>query len=181
MVLDVYSRKTVGNEVHVAESADLAALLMRKASLAEVLAAQGYPAFGQRQCNERGDDAGHIGETWDHAVVQQAVRGQRQSVRGAAVSHLHELPALTVRDRHSGTAMGAAVRAVVNHQHNHSGLKFVTPAQRHAGHADAVLRRREQVYEAARQRCPERWSGATRNCQLKKEVWLNLNELTKNY
>ena len=60
-----------------------------------------------------------------------------------------------------------------NHQHKHSGLKFVTSAQRHAGQADAILRRREHVYEAAKQRCPERWSGATRNWQLKDEVWLD--------
>ena len=37
-VLDVYSRKIVGHEVHVAESAELASLLLRKASLAEGLA-----------------------------------------------------------------------------------------------------------------------------------------------
>ena len=60
-----------------------------------------------------------------------------------------------------------------NHRHKHSGLKFVTPAQRDDGKADAILRHREQVYEAARQRCPERWSGATRNWKLKDEVWLN--------
>jgi hypothetical protein len=60
-----------------------------------------------------------------------------------------------------------------NHQHKHSGLKFVTPAQRHAGLAEAILLNREQVYEAAKQRCPERWSGATRNWKLKDEVWLN--------
>jgi putative transposase len=60
-----------------------------------------------------------------------------------------------------------------NQQHKHSGLKFVTPAQRHGGQADATLRRREQVYEAARLRRPERWSGATRDWKLKDEVWLN--------
>ena len=38
MVLDVYSRKIVGHEVHVAESAELASVLLRKASLAEGLA-----------------------------------------------------------------------------------------------------------------------------------------------
>jgi len=38
MVLDVFSRKIVGHEVHVAESAELASLLMRRASLAEGLA-----------------------------------------------------------------------------------------------------------------------------------------------
>jgi len=59
-----------------------------------------------------------------------------------------------------------------NHQHKHSGLKFVTPAQRHGGLAGAILRHREQVYEAAKQRRPERWAGATRNWKLKDEVWL---------
>jgi putative transposase len=37
MVLDVYSRKIVGHEVHVTESAELPPLLLRKASLAEGL------------------------------------------------------------------------------------------------------------------------------------------------
>lgn len=60
-----------------------------------------------------------------------------------------------------------------NHQHKHSGLKFVTPAQRHCGLAGAILERREQVYEAAKKRCPERWAGATRNWKLQDEVWLN--------
>jgi putative transposase len=38
MVLDIYSRKIVGHEGHVAESAELASLLLRTASLAEGLA-----------------------------------------------------------------------------------------------------------------------------------------------
>ncbi|MBC7452912.1 MAG: hypothetical protein H7335_04260 [Massilia sp.] len=36
MVLDVYSRKIVGHEVHLSESAEQGALLMRKASLPPV-------------------------------------------------------------------------------------------------------------------------------------------------
>jgi len=66
-----------------------------------------------------------------------------------------------------------AVRRHPVRQYQHIGLKFVTPAQRHDGQADAILRHREQVYEAAKRRCPERWSGATRNWKLKDEVWLN--------
>jgi transposase InsO family protein len=38
MVLDIFSRKIVGHEVHVAESSELASRLMRRASLAEGLA-----------------------------------------------------------------------------------------------------------------------------------------------
>ena len=60
-----------------------------------------------------------------------------------------------------------------NHEHKHSALKFVTPAQRHSGQADAVLRHREQVYAAAKQRHPERWAGQTRDWELQDQVWLN--------
>ena len=60
-----------------------------------------------------------------------------------------------------------------NHQHKHSGLKFVTPAQRHDGRDGAILSHRKQVYEAAKQRHPERWTGTTRDWELNDEVWLN--------
>jgi len=60
-----------------------------------------------------------------------------------------------------------------NHEHKHSGLKFVTPAQRHNGVAAAVLAQREAVYAEARERNPRRWSRSTRNWELKDEVWLN--------
>ena len=61
--------------------------------------------------------------------------------------------------------------------HKHSGLKFVTPAQRHAGQSDRILRQREQVYAAAKKLHPERWSGQTRNWKLRNEVWLNPERL----
>ncbi len=61
--------------------------------------------------------------------------------------------------------------------HQHSGLKFVTPAQRHAGQSARILRQREQVYAAAKSRHPERWTGPTRNWELKDEVWLNPERL----
>jgi putative transposase len=60
-----------------------------------------------------------------------------------------------------------------DHQHKHSELKFVTPAQRHEGRDAAILRHREQVHEAAKQRRLERWSGPARDRTLKDEVWLN--------
>ncbi len=57
--------------------------------------------------------------------------------------------------------------------HKHSGLKFVTPAQRHNGVANAVLAQREIVYALAKASNPRRWSCSTRNSELKNEVWLN--------
>lgn len=58
-----------------------------------------------------------------------------------------------------------------NHEHKHSGLKFVTPVQRHGGLAPTVLAHREAIY--AKARTPARWSGPTRNWSLADEVWLN--------
>jgi putative transposase len=58
-----------------------------------------------------------------------------------------------------------AVRFVhwYNHEHRHSGIRYVTPAQRHAGQDRRVLTARHALYQDARERNPRRWSGSTRN------------------
>ena len=60
-----------------------------------------------------------------------------------------------------------------NHEHQHSGLRFVTPQQRHTGQENGILSQRHQVYQAAKAKHPERWSGPTRNWNPVGEVWLN--------
>ena len=60
-----------------------------------------------------------------------------------------------------------------NHEHRHSAINFVTPGERHAGLDTALLSQRVEVYEAAKARHPERWSGATRNWQPIRIVYLN--------
>ena len=60
-----------------------------------------------------------------------------------------------------------------NHDHCHSGIRFVTPQQRHSGQDRLILAQRQAVYEQARARHPERWSGPIRNWEPMTEVWLN--------
>jgi len=60
-----------------------------------------------------------------------------------------------------------------NTVHRHSGVRLVTPQQRHDRQDQAILAQRQGVYEQARARHPERWSGALRNWQPISEVWLN--------
>jgi hypothetical protein len=50
-----------------------------------------------------------------------------------------------------------------NHEHLHSGIRFTTPASRHAGTDSAILHNRDRVYHAAQHTHPSRWSGTTRN------------------
>lgn len=49
-----------------------------------------------------------------------------------------------------------------NHQHRHSRIRFVTPAQRHRGEDQAILTKRHAVYAAAKTKRPEGKPGKTR-------------------
>ncbi len=60
-----------------------------------------------------------------------------------------------------------------NEEHRHSGISFVTPAQRHAGLHEELLGHRAAVYEKAKARTPSRWTGRTRNWDPKPTVRLN--------
>ena len=50
-----------------------------------------------------------------------------------------------------------------NEEHRHSGIRHVTPGQRHRGEERAILADRERLYAEAKARHPARWSGETRN------------------
>ncbi|UNC92808.1 integrase core domain-containing protein [Candidatus Contubernalis alkalaceticus] len=60
-----------------------------------------------------------------------------------------------------------------NTEHRHSGLKFLTPNQRHTGIGKEILLKRQKLYEQAKLVHPERWSKGTRDGTLPDEVWLN--------
>lgn len=60
-----------------------------------------------------------------------------------------------------------------NCEHLHSGIKFVTPDDRHQGRDQEILKRRKKVYEQAKKRNPNRWSKGTRNWNRIEKVGLN--------
>jgi hypothetical protein len=60
-----------------------------------------------------------------------------------------------------------------NHEHRHSGIRYVTPAQRHATEDQSILAARHALYQQARQTKPRRWSGPTRN-------WIPIGAVTPN-
>ena len=60
-----------------------------------------------------------------------------------------------------------------NFEHRHSGIRYVTPAQRHSGEDRAILAARHLTYLNARDRHPRRWSGDTRD-------WSHIGVVTLN-
>ncbi len=60
-----------------------------------------------------------------------------------------------------------------NFEHKHSGVKYVTPAERHQGNDMKILAARKAVYQLAREQHPERWGKHLRNWDYISEVYLN--------
>jgi putative transposase len=50
-----------------------------------------------------------------------------------------------------------------NDEHRHSGIKFVTPSDRHQGLDNAILLNRVAVCNKAKAQNPNRWSGEIKN------------------
>ncbi|HIB1590417.1 TPA: integrase core domain-containing protein [Salmonella enterica subsp. enterica serovar Muenchen] len=60
-----------------------------------------------------------------------------------------------------------------NVEHKHSGIKYVTPYERHRGLNVKILASRKSVYSLSHQQHPERWSKQLRNWDYIPEVYLN--------
>ncbi|MTC61496.1 transposase [Providencia rustigianii] len=65
-----------------------------------------------------------------------------------------------------------------NNEHKHSGIKYVTPQQRHCGEDNEILHQRMQVYRHAQLAHPSRWSRQTRDWSYIDEVYLDPEKST---
>jgi putative transposase len=179
LILDLYSRKIVGFEVHDTDSADHAAHLARRTALAE-----GIHAMPARPVLH-GDNGATLKATT--VLAMQHWLGIKPSYSRPRVSDdnaFAEALFRTVKYRPEFPSKGFAdldaarqwtVRFVqwYNHEHRHSGIRYVTPAQRHVGQDRPLLEARHAVYQDARDRNPRRWSRQTRNWTPVAAVTLN--------
>lgn len=183
MILDIYSRKIVGHEVHETESADQASLLIRRASLVEGLAGRPLVLHADNGGAMKGSTMLATLEALGIAPSFSRPRVSNDNPYAEALFRTGKYrPEYPVKPFTSLTEARAWVLRFVrwyNEDHQHSGIRFVTPQQRHSGEALPILERRKQLYRAARQRHPARWSRDIRNWNLPTEVWLNPERASK--
>ncbi len=74
-----------------------------------------------------------------------------------------EFPERGVADLEAAQGWAARFVRWYNHDHAHSGVLHVSPAQRHAGEDAAILAACHALYQEAKAQHPRRWSGSTRN------------------
>jgi putative transposase len=177
LVLDVYSRKIVGWEVHEQETTELASLLMRNACLAEGITESGLVLHADNGSAMKGSTM--LATLQRLGIIPSFSRPSVSNDNPYSESLFGTMkyrPGYPSQPFDSLTAARTWVYGFVhwyNHEHRHSSIRFVTPHERHQGLDKQILAQRKRVYEQARQQHPERWAGDTRNWSPIEEVWLN--------
>lgn len=177
MIIDVWSRKVVGWAVHEVESASLAATLFEETCVGMQLDARGIVLHA--------DNGGPMkGSTMVATLERLGVLASFSRPHVSDDNPYSEALFRTLKYRPNYPTKPfvdvVAARAWVlgfvgwyNGVHLHSGVRFVTPDDRHAGKDASILAQRHTVYEAARTKNPERWAKSTRNWTPVDEVYLN--------
>ena len=177
LTMDVFSRKIVGWEVHPDESAAHAAIVIRKACLAEGVHEAGLVLHSDNGGPMKG--ATMLATLQKLGVVPSFSRPSVSDDNPYSESLFRTMkyrPAYPAKPFESIEATRKWVHAFVqwcNHEHRHSGIRHVTPSQRHSGEEKRILAARQALYQSARQRMPDRWSGEIRNWNPVEKVWLN--------
>jgi transposase InsO family protein len=179
MAVDIWSRKIVAFEVHERECSELSSAMMLKAmtqvpsSSLTLHQDNGGPMKGTlKACME------NLGVAMSYSRPHVSDDNPySESLFGTMKTR----PRYPRRPFASLAAAQAWVDAFVywyNEEHRHSSISFVTPAQRHRGESEEILAKRRCVYQAAKQRNPERWSGSIRKWEAAEEVFLNPDKQT---
>lgn len=179
LILDLYSRKIVGWEVQATESGEHAAGLLRRTALAEAIRTWQHPLVLHADNGSPMKSATLLATLQWLGVTPSHSRPRVSNDNAYAESvfrtckYRPEYPSEGFATLDEARAWVARFVAWYNTEHRHSGLNFVTPEQRHTAQAAQIMQQRIEVYEAARARNPQRWSGRIRNWTLPESVWLN--------
>lgn len=183
LVLDVWSRKIVGWEVHEHENDELSSALMLR--IAKEL------GISLARLVLHSDNGGPMKGATMVATLQNL--GVIQSFSRPSVSDDNPYSEALFRTMKYKPGYPSSPFATLeearswvtgfvlwyNTEHLHSGIRYVTPEMRHSGLDLAVLKNRSVVYERARRRHPERWTRSTRNWSHIETVMLNANPRSK--
>jgi putative transposase len=169
LILDVYSRKIVGFEVHETDDSEHAVDLLRRTALAE-----GLHSMAQKPVLH-GDNGATLKATSVLAMMYWL--GLKASYSRPRVSNDNAFSESLFRtakyrpefatkgfaDLQQARLWAGSFAHWYNNDHQHSGIRYVSPAQRHAREDHAVLAARHGLYLRAKAAQPRRWARQTRN------------------
>ena len=168
LVLDVWSRKIMGWEVHEEETADHAAALIRSICELEEVEHRGLVLHSDNGKPMRGNTM--IATLQWLGIVPSFSRPHVSNDNPYSESLFRTLkytsayPQLPFKDLSHARHWVEQFVTWYNYEHKHSGIRYVTPHQRHTGTDKLILQNRHSLYLCARANRKERWGNrSTRN------------------
>jgi transposase InsO family protein len=177
LVMDIFSRKIVGWQIYETESSALAADLLRDICKNENIQRQQIVLHSDNGSPMKG--ATLLATLQELGVMPSFSRPSVSNDNAFSeaifrtLKYRPDFPEKPFKNLTEARVWVESFSQWYNEKHLHSALKFVTPAQRHKGLDAAILAQRAQVYEQAKARHPERWSGNTRDWSVVGKVFLN--------
>jgi transposase InsO family protein len=177
LVMDVWSRRIVGWDIHDHESAEQAATLIQRICADTNVDPTGLVLHSDNGTPMRGSTM--IATLQWLGIVPSFSRPHvcnDNPYSEALFRTLKQTPAYPQLPFASSDAARRWVARFVswyNTEHRHSAIRYVTPDQRHTGADVAILAGRRALYQHARDRTPGRWSGKTR-------TWAPINAVVLN-
>lgn len=177
LIVDVWSRCIVGFEVHEDESMEKSAALVAKTCAAHDIDPRGLVL--------RSDNGGPMRGSTMLATLQRLgivpsfsrpkVSDDNPFVEALfrTLKYRPTYPQKPFETLEQAQAWVADFVDWYNNEHRHSGIRFVTPSERHFGREEAVLEERARIYERAKRKHPNRWSRGTRDWTPTGAVFLN--------
>jgi len=180
LVVDIFSRKIVGHCVRETESSEYAALLVDEACQREGIRKDTLILHQDNGSPMKGatlkatlEKLGVI-PSYSRPHVSDDNPFSESLFRTAKYRPEYPTKAFPSLEAAEDWVMGFV--KWYNTEHRHSAIRFVTPEQRHEGLDGEILNNRRRVYEEAREKHPERWSGEIRDWDRIEEVYLNPEE-----
>lgn len=177
LVLDIFSRKIVGWQIHSEELSSLAADMMKDICRREKVSPNQVVLHSDNGSPMKG--ATMLATLQELGVIPSFSRPSVSNDNPYSESifrtlkYRPEYPEKAFSDLRAARLWVKDFVCWYNEEHQHSGIKFVTPMQRHSGEDIDILANRKRVYAEAKNRNPSRWSGETRNWNRINEVLLN--------
>jgi transposase InsO family protein len=167
VVLDVWSRRIVGWDVHEHEGAGHAAALIQRICADSGIDPHGLVLHSDNGKPMRGSTMvatlQWLGIAPSFSRPHVCNDNPYSEALFRTLKHTPVYPRLPFADLEAARRWVARFVTWYNGEHRHSAIRYVTPDERHAGTDVAILARRHALYEHARSRKPERWPGNTRN------------------
>jgi putative transposase len=187
MISDLFSRKIVAWEVWEIESAENASELIRRAIIAEKLTTREHPLVLHSDNGSPMKGATMLETLYNLGITPSRSRPRVSNDNPYAESLFKTLKYRCNYQPKGFSSLEEARNWVYdfvewyNSSHRHSGIKFLTPNQRHApDHGLSVLKKRDIVYKTAKLKNPGRWTRGTRDWSIVDKVWLNPEKTESN-